>query len=146
MNPPPDNFERLRKLLALKRYELPPPGYFANFPARVLRKLEAVEASRSSSWWRRLGLDFDLQPAMVCGCGVLVCALFSAGVIASNQCSQQFARPPMGAMLITSHALEPESSVPVARPMPRSTEPVLRTTSPFDQIRPRATRVSFDLQ
>ena len=40
---------RLRRLLALKRYETPSPGYFEQFPARVMARLEEERPSEAAS-------------------------------------------------------------------------------------------------
>lgn len=41
---------RLQQLLALKRHELPPPGYFHNFTAEFHRRLAAEDAR--APWWQ----------------------------------------------------------------------------------------------
>src|SRR5258706_288966 len=43
MNPNTENFDQLRKLLALKRYELPPPRYFNEFSGRIMARLAEPE-------------------------------------------------------------------------------------------------------
>jgi hypothetical protein len=49
MNPEQENFDALRKLLALKRHEVPPPGYFDHLPRRISTRLYANEGA-SSVW------------------------------------------------------------------------------------------------
>jgi hypothetical protein len=77
-----ENFDQLRRLLALKRYEAPPPGYFHGFSGKVMARLEAAEMA-PFTWWQKLGFDFNFKPALVCGLGVAVCGLLSAGVLTS---------------------------------------------------------------
>jgi hypothetical protein len=76
-----ENFDQLRRLLALKRYEAPPPGFFQNFSGKVMARIEAAELTVAPSWWQKLGFDFNFKPALVCGLGVVVCGLLSAGVL-----------------------------------------------------------------
>jgi hypothetical protein len=149
MNPQPDNSDALRKLLALKRYELPPPRYFQDFPPRVIRRLEQMQSAGVSSWWQWLALPFDLKPAFVCACGVVVCGLFSAGVIASTQWSRsgQSAGPVMSSAMVSPWSESSQSAVLASQPITGSTEPVLsHPTSPFSQFRVQATPASFRLQ
>jgi len=80
MNPPPDDFEALRKLLALKRYEQPPPGYFRDFPDRVLARIEANEAEAGLGWWAGFLAAFQLKPAFAGALGLAVLALCVLGL------------------------------------------------------------------
>jgi hypothetical protein len=48
----PDNLQQLRKLLAIKRYEHPPPGYFNSFSQKVTARIQAGALPKQASWWR----------------------------------------------------------------------------------------------
>ena len=54
MNPEDQDFETLKKLLALKRHETPPPGYFENFSSKVMARIESAEATQNVSLWQRI--------------------------------------------------------------------------------------------
>lgn len=82
MNSQSDNFERLQKVLALKRYEQPPPGYFENLSARIIQRIEAAEAGHQT-WLQRLGFGFAFKPALVCSMGVLACGLLCVGIVSA---------------------------------------------------------------
>lgn len=51
-DPLPEDLARLRRLLALKRHETPPPGYFRTFSQQVIRRIEAEEQASANSGWR----------------------------------------------------------------------------------------------
>ena len=80
-----DEFNDLRKLLALKRHEQPPPRFFNEFSGRVIERLQTPEVLPEPTWWQRLGLDFDLRPAAVCSLGVIISGLLLFGVISGVQ-------------------------------------------------------------
>jgi hypothetical protein len=84
MNPQADNFEQIRKLLALKRHEQPPPGYFQNLSARIISRLEAAETGQPTLW-ERLGFAFGSKPAFVCAVGVIACGLLCIGLLSTVQ-------------------------------------------------------------
>ena len=86
MNPEQENFQELRRLLVLKRYEQPPPGYFNTFSDHVIARIQAGEARASGldrllhSLWSAMGL----KPALAGAFGLAVCGLLVAGVIFSD--------------------------------------------------------------
>lgn len=75
----PDDFEQLRKLLALKRHEQPPPGYFESFSACVIARIQSAEPAPQVSWFRRVfGSTFD-SPALAGAYGIGALAVVVLG-------------------------------------------------------------------
>jgi hypothetical protein len=64
MNSSPDDFKDLRRLLALKRHEKPPPGYFNYLPDKIMMRLERDDLSEYSTWWQWLVRKLDAQPVL----------------------------------------------------------------------------------
>ena len=154
MNPETEDFEQLRRLLVLKRHEVPPPGYFNRLSDQIVARLHGPEPLEPLTWWERFGLDFDLKPALVCGLGVLVCGLLAAGVIAGTQLGETAS---LAGNIEAPPLLDPTGSVPASMasfaliPKPEevsdSTSPLIRggsPSSPFgQQLSQGATRAAF---
>jgi hypothetical protein len=51
-------------MLAVKRHEQPPPGYFESFSDLVITRIEAGENITSQPWWRSLWLTFQTKPVL----------------------------------------------------------------------------------
>src|SRR5262252_6649756 len=95
MSPETENFESLRRLLALKRHELPPPGYFNTFSRQVIVRIQAGERGEDKvgfgqwllegAWLQRFWNAFETKPALAGAFGVMVCGLLISGVIYSDQ-------------------------------------------------------------
>jgi hypothetical protein len=64
MRDQPQDFEPLRRLLALKRHETPPPGYFRDFSSRVIDRIERESATPKGSWLTRLLALLRARPAI----------------------------------------------------------------------------------
>jgi hypothetical protein len=80
MNTDPENFEALRKLMALKRHEIPPPGYFRRLPGTVIARIERGEGRLT--FWERISADFTIRPAfayafVLAACGALTASVYS---------------------------------------------------------------------
>ena len=80
----PDEFESLKKLLALKRHEEPPPGYFDRLPGEVRARIAHVQAS-PEPWWRRWLASWDLSPALATSYAVVAVTLVLGGVWMAKQ-------------------------------------------------------------
>jgi hypothetical protein len=78
MNSDQENFEALRKLLALKKYEQPPPRYFSELPSRIWVRIERER--QTTSFWARLFPNFGLNPAMAYSFGLLACGTLVFGI------------------------------------------------------------------
>jgi hypothetical protein len=91
MNPESENFESLRRLLALKRHEQPPPGYYDNFSRQVVARLRTGERQTFSEtfsdepWVQRLLAMFTGKPAFAGAFGAAVCALLVSGIVYSEK-------------------------------------------------------------
>jgi len=87
MNENENNFESLRRLLALKRHETPPPGYFDNFSAEVTARIRAGDAGRMESasrqlpWLFRLLSAFEAKPAFSGAFASVLCMLLIFGIV-----------------------------------------------------------------
>ena len=91
MNENENNFESLRQLLALKRHEIPPPGYFENFSAEVTARIRSGEARRGESiserlpqelpWLFRLLSAFESKPAFAGVFAFSLCLLLVGGIV-----------------------------------------------------------------
>lgn len=88
-----ENFEALRKLLALKKHEAPPPGYFDQFAGEIRSRLAAGEHRQTdlwreigdeASWLQRLWDMFAAKPALAGAFGMAVCALMLSGIYFSQ--------------------------------------------------------------
>lgn len=72
MEPSREPFEKLRRLLTLKRHELPPPGFHDRLARSIRRELESGAAAPKRSplmawlaWWRRFGWEAALATAVL---------------------------------------------------------------------------------
>jgi len=86
MNESENNFESLRRLLALKRHEIPPPGYFNNLPGQIMARLRAGEADApqgitAPSWLLKFFQAFEAKPAYVSSFACSLCLLLLFGII-----------------------------------------------------------------
>jgi hypothetical protein len=82
------------RLLALKRHEQPPPGYFNGFSEQVIARIRAGERIQDDilferlgwqvPWLQRLWTVFENQPALAGVFGVAVCGLLVAAVVYSQ--------------------------------------------------------------
>src|ERR1043166_203322 len=97
-----ENFESLRKLLALKRHEQPPPGYFDRLSSSISARLRAepVEkispGSRIASWfsWKpALTYAFALGVFVTAFCGIQLSFKNDAGNPALQTNPLQIAGP-----------------------------------------------------
>jgi hypothetical protein len=94
MNPDPADFDALRRLLALKRHEQPPPGYFNRFSSQVIARIKAGERGEPASvlerlfgkanWWQRLWAGLESKPGFAGAFGAAVCALVISGIVYSE--------------------------------------------------------------
>ncbi len=149
MNPKPDDFDKVQKLLALKRHEQPPRRFFSEFSEHVIARLDSPVPPRPDHWWQRFGLDFDLQPPLVCALGVVVCGLLLVGIITSldhEEPSLLIVRPVnANALVLTPPGSAAAAPVITLNPIAKlediaaSTEPIVSSSgSPFNQFTLRA--------
>ena len=89
-----EEFKALRQLLALKRHEQPPPGYFNDFSGQVVARIKAGDrvddtlAARllwEAPWLQRIWGALEANPVLVGVFGATVCGLLVWGVTFSEK-------------------------------------------------------------
>ncbi|HTH46678.1 MAG TPA: hypothetical protein VMB21_04140 [Candidatus Limnocylindria bacterium] len=78
MSEPSEDFSEIRRVLAWKRHETPPPGYFNNFSAKIIARIEADESAGRLPWWQHLLAPLNWQRGLL-GANILICA--GAGIV-----------------------------------------------------------------
>src|SRR5215813_878553 len=87
MNLEPDNTQRLRRLIAVKRHERPPRGYFERFFDKVMARILAGERASDSLWERIWSQNPSLQRLLAMSevlagaVGVAICGLLIRGFL-----------------------------------------------------------------
>jgi len=164
MSPAPDNFDALRRLLAWKRHEQPPPGYFLDFADRVRARIEATEAEEAGPWWQRFFAGLDLKPVLAGAFGLAVMGMYFFGLSLAHSGGEPLARaevpPAVPLYLATQASMGPLGA---ERPYPSlaygampiaasSVHPVLQVGPPPGLFRPGSglhsgalQRAGFDL-
>ena len=72
---------RVERIIALKRFEQPPPGYFHLLPDRIISRIEKGEGR--SGFWETLGAAFGIRPALAYAFGLTVCGAVTVGIFYS---------------------------------------------------------------
>lgn len=93
MDPKPEEFESLRRLLALKRYERPPAGCLEAMRQATLLELRRLQnagsdtrpAAEGPAWWRFLWEALAPRPLLAGALGVVVCALVVGAVLQAER-------------------------------------------------------------
>jgi hypothetical protein len=88
MNSDPRTFKGLRRLLVLKRYEQPPPGYFDRFPGEVIARIREYESKARIGpgvpWLWRLWNALEYRAVLPAAFGAAVCSVLVLGLIRSS--------------------------------------------------------------
>jgi hypothetical protein len=152
-----ENFEALRRLLSLKRHEIPPPGYFDRFSDGVIAQIKAgISSKRSSSGtsWLEFLRIFEMKPALTgaFASGLLMLLLF--GIVYTNQ-PDTATQPLLPMAESTSASLAMSSTTALGQPTDQtlltssisnnSVSSLQPVASLFGQQNPLAQQVSFSL-
>ena len=159
MNENENNFESLRQLLALKRHETPPPGYFNNFSSQVLQRIRASHNKQSANlfeelfnhapWLAKLAQALDVRPVLAGGFAGALCMLLLFGIVYAER--PDITPQPLLQVANSSLSLAAVSPTALSQPVEQtgivsSTDPVYSlqpVASPFGQQNPLAQPVSF---
>jgi hypothetical protein len=116
MNENENNFESLRRLLAQKRHETPPPGYFNSFSGQIIARIRAGEgkapqtaSSSDASWFVKFLQAFELKPAFAGAFASALSLLLVFGIIYAE-------RPDSGPQPILQTADQPIGSFAAMSP------------------------------
>lgn len=89
-------------MLALKRHEQPPPGYFSYLPDQITVKIAKGDLSEHSTWWEWLVERFDARPVLAGAYAFVISGLMLLGV----KVSRDFQSPSAGQNLFPGFAAE----------------------------------------
>jgi hypothetical protein len=159
-----NNFESLRRLLVLKRHEIPPPGYFNNFSESIIQGIREGRFAKPATfsgrlftqapWLERIFQVFDTKPVFASGFVGALCLLLFFSVIHAERpdLAAQPLSPVSTANAVSLATLSPAAfSASADQPgIVSSTNPVLSlqvvSTGPaFGQHNPLVQPIGFQL-
>jgi len=94
MNESENNFSELKRLLRLKRHEVPPPGYFNDFSAEIIARIRAGQSAAGGNLAGRLQDQapwlvsflriFEARPGVIGAFATSLCLLLLFGVVVAE--------------------------------------------------------------
>jgi hypothetical protein len=139
MNSSPEDFKDLRRLIALKRHEVPPPGYFNYLPDKIQLRIERGDLSEHSTWWEWLVRKLDAQPVLAGAYAFAISGLMLLGFKVSQDLQYEASADGLLLNTLDPNAVQPSPILQkhFANPAPllyftefTSTEPVLEEPAP----------------
>jgi len=95
MNESENNFQDLKRLLKLKRHEIPPPGFFNDFSAEVISRIRTGESRANETLAERLQDSapwlvsflrmFEAKPGVIGAFATSLCLLLIFGVVLAER-------------------------------------------------------------
>jgi hypothetical protein len=158
-----NNFEPLRRLLALKRHEIPPPGYFNSFSGQVVSRIRSDAAKKSTGVFKDLSLEeswlfkllqaFSAKPAFASSFASALCLLLVFGIVFAERPDYSAPQPLLAQATETSVPLADASqaTLPSDQTMfasdisSNSLSSLQPVASPFGSQNPFAQQVSFSI-
>jgi hypothetical protein len=129
MSDAPEDFKQLQKLLKLKRYEQPPPGYLNDFSDRVVSRIEAA-GRQNVSWARRFLNLLETNPVAAGLFGMSVCGLLISGIVYSqNRAPSEFSADSLAPVDVAAASM-PDWTKPTMDSTTPSINPVFNTNAP----------------
>ncbi len=151
-NHSPEDFCSLRKLLALKRYEVPPPGYFEGFSERVMLRIQTVGLRNRMTWWDQLIEGLAARPLLAGAYALCAISLAFMGFRVSESlqpapigivASEFSTWSPVIPTALTAHQTTPPIAVPAefggGEDRASSVSPLVHQTSSSSMFRPTFT-------
>jgi hypothetical protein len=144
-----NNFEALRRLLVLKRYETPPPGYFNSFSSQVIKRIGAGEAGRADNWmeelfnhapWlEKLVRAFEVKPVFAGAFAGALCLLLLVGIVYSER-PDVASQPDLQTAVATASAGVPATMAAAAPALsqPAGQMGIVSSTNPVLSLQPNA--------
>jgi hypothetical protein len=166
MNENENNFEPLRRLLAFKNRETPPPGYFSGFSRQVVARIRAGEANAPLSaserlfaetpWLLKLLQAFEFKPAFAGAFASALCLVLVFGIVFAERPDYSAPQPllqtaestsaPLAAVSSVALAVQPNDQTLLASSISNNSASSLQPVeSMFGQQNPFAQQVSFSL-
>jgi hypothetical protein len=145
MNSGDQDFEQLRKLLKVKRYEQPPPGYFNRFSDSVINRLERETRSGQiegfGGWLgalRRVLAENPISAGIFAVCGIMMLVVGNSQYLDKYMATGQIAGLPAAPSSAGTHDMAGTSaphgglqiaSAPAVETMVSSVNPVFMNAS-----------------
>ncbi len=148
MDQEPEPTFPVERIIALKRHEQPPPGYFDLLPGRIMRRIE--QGDGQFGFWARWRPSFSARPVLAFAvalayCGTLSVAIYSPPKMDRTVAAEDLLSQDLWAAASAS-SLQPEDTSPIESGWLGSTNPVTAPQtgdSPFSTPAARAIPVSL---
>jgi len=141
-----NNFEDLKRLLKLKRHEVPPPGYFNHFSGDVVARIRTGEAGGAQNILERIQSDspfmagllqlFGARPGILGALATGVCLLLLVGVLFMDHSEPGSAPTPE---LFAQSAPDASPTLASAAPLEPADNGITVSTNPVSSLQPANT-------